>query len=348
MNLQLSHLALSSVFSSLILTGNSWRNVGISESRFDRSISCLFYSNMQNRFNFAANRVVFSNFLVSSIQIIRLEHENMIINKTLVVENDSKVVISKCSFENCKSNENGGSILIDNIEADINILDSVFISSVSEKHGGAIYANVRNANIKNCVFSKCYAGPSFSYQSYYFCVGQIGSFELCAVQQCGVSKEYEGFSTIGIRQGITTTKDLNSSSNSILSWGSGISVVNTLMSSVVIEFCSFFNNSQTMFDVFCFHNSNNMCDLHDNNFVQNEGSKNGMLFAAITNAYIYVRNSVIYHNNVGSLATISDLAVVLFENCVLDVDPGVSKTVHNIDCLFSKKDITTIPARRIQ
>ena len=342
MNYNIQFLTLSSFKTSPLFGLGHNSNYNIYKSSFNNFFNSIVNSYQFFKTNLKFSNILFNNFLNNAISINSLNYQNQNFSNNFNFTNETNVVLIQCKFSNCQSNKNGGCIFIDNIETELLINSCIFLNSNSEKHGGAFYIYVNNFEMNSCSFLNCFAGISFSYQSFFATISQLSKISLITINNCGFSKKNEGFSTFGIKNGITTNSYFNSSSNSVLSWGSGFSIINNLMSSFTIHSSNFVNNTQSMFDIFCFHNSNNMCDIHDVNIIKNEGAKNGVLIAAITNAYVYVRNCIILQNKIGNLATISDLAVVLFENCVCDIELGNSQTVHHIDCTFENKKFTTL------
>lgn len=249
--------------------------------------------------------------------------------------------ISDSHFVKCKAPNEGGAIYMQNSDAMIYISSSVFRGCASESHGGAIWSKVLAFECHRSLYKICNAGVSCSYQTIYVDCKEKVSLENTIMTKNGL-QETQGFSTLGIHNGEQNIKLLNSSFNHLFQWGAGLSIRSQRDSMVNLDMCTFCNNSQKVSDIFTFVGSSKQCELRDSNIIENSCPDSGFLIAAIARAYVYLRGCVLVNNRFGKLATIDHRSIVLFENCLCDVEQDARVTVHSIDSVFEKRQFKTI------
>lgn len=255
---------------------------------------------------------------------------------------EALLTITDSHFIKCSGTADGGAIYIRNLDAVVHVSGSVFRQCVTDGNGGAIWSNVLTFECHRSLYKMCGAGISGAYQTIYVNCNENVKLENTVMTKNGRNWEIQGFSTCGIQNGQQNIRLLNSSCNNLAQWGSGLSIHSNRKSTVNLNQCTFYNNSQKQSDIFTFVGVSKECEITDSNIVANICPENGYLISAIARAYVYLRGCVLVKNKVGKLATIDPQSVVLFESCVCDVEQDPHSTVHNIDSIFEKKQFKTI------
>ena len=348
MNLTISFLQISSLSQSPFLNSNGKNFVDISKSHFNRFSSQLFFSAFRpNSFSARFSDSKFTNFISSVVRIDSESHIGLKYTSTYTPDTDTSASFQKCNFQNCQSSECGGAILIDDYAFVINISACVFSGCSSEKNGGAIYADCKSSKLKRTHFLKCNSGLGCSYQAFYISLKGVLEADSIQIAKNGDQNSQDSFSTFNIRKGISNSKQFNVTKNVVNSFGACFATTLSKTSQLYVSYSNFIQNRNSDRELFAFFHCSDTCELGRLNIVENIGGSTSLLFNAISNSHVTIHHSVIIKNRVSTLASISDLNLILFERCVCDMEQTASRTVHNIDSTFKQGEYNTIQIMKV-
>ena len=162
-NQTISNFILSNLFLSPLFTKNIFNN-NIFNCNFKKFENNFIYSNQKvNNFYFYLTK--FSNFL-NSVILISQENLNLNFNtynnRSIFSDSDGNISINSCTFNKCKAeNSAGGAIFIFYSYLTLFISKTTFSDCFSLQNGGAFRVSVRIAYYSNLCIFNCYCSSSY-------------------------------------------------------------------------------------------------------------------------------------------------------------------------------------------
>ena len=312
--------SLSPFFS--ISANSAEKNYKFKQIQISKSLSNFLYSSAKSPF-ISFNRCNFNKFMETALYF----DKETISKQEIALHIDTKeanVDIDFCTFSNCISNSDGGSVHL-NTECFLQCKNSKFIHSESMRNGGAISGLVIGMNITKCCFMFCTAqtaGQSLNIRHRESNNGLIeeSTFVYCCPKDKKVNSE-----SLIIQQG-KLTFSFNNHSNNIVARGSGAVTVQQGVASLFSysHICN--NTGSKILDFFFMTQPVRITNI---NFINNEVPSRMVLLSFSYTAT--VENSY-FQGNKGYLTSRS---------------PGMPHTITFIHCMYDKiefslnVDITT-------
>lgn len=257
------NLTLVSLIANGILTRSPYftrqNNFALISSSFTNSFSSILFSEHFSRI--LIDNTKFSSILSTAISLSSVSQDNIKFTNTYVDKGEfTEVIIKHCLFYECKSNENGGGILIGSStsETKFTLSSSGFYKCQSSK-GDSFYSETKSLQFENCWIDESANSAFYAKERNSLTFKQI------------IISNSKLFSTADIGSNNFKISNLNLSSNR--------ETFSIISSGVDCEFCDIsFNTGNTLFDLtvsqeFVLDYAN----LYQNNFQESIFNQKGRL-----------------------------------------------------------------------
>ena len=245
---------------------------------------------------------IFENIYISNCFFQNLYS---ITSSSIYIVNDLDLLIECCSFINCSSNLNGGSVCYSSISKNciminINSINCFLISNQQDWTKGGHFSNIATSNLKKNEINES------------------------SIVESSNSLFNQNSGSLVFKYGLIKISKINSSNNIAFAFSSFIGYGGN---SLNCFFSNIINNVATFHGVICFDSTSNVLNYY-NNIINNSSPSYGIIHITQGSSVIY--NSCIFHTYLNKLFDLFQSSLSIRDSLIetLSFNRGVAETIN--------------------